>query len=92
MDSLHADVVVQMDADFSHDPEDAGRLLARVATDADVAIGSRYVAGGAVDETLGLPAPPALAVGQPAGALDCRAEGRARLHRRLQGHSHRRAA
>ena len=40
-------------ADFSHDPEDAGRLLARVATDADVAIGSRYVAGGAVDETWG---------------------------------------
>ena len=53
MDSLHADVVVQMDADFSHDPEDAGRLLARVATDADVAIGSRYVAGGSVDETWG---------------------------------------
>ena len=25
-------------ADFSHDPEDAGRLLARVTTDADVAI------------------------------------------------------
>ena len=55
MDSLDADVVVQMDADFSHDPADAGRLLARVATDAgaDVAIGSRYVAGGAVDETWG---------------------------------------
>ena len=53
MDSLHADVVVQMDADFSHDLDDAARLLARVAADADVAIGSRYVAGGAVDETWG---------------------------------------
>ena len=53
MDHLHADVVVQMDADFSHDPEDAGRLLARVATDADVAIGSRYVTGGGVDATWG---------------------------------------
>ena len=52
-DTLGADVVVQMDADFSHDPEDAGRLLARVATDADVVIGSRYVAGGAIDETWG---------------------------------------
>ena len=31
----------------------AGRLLARVATDADVAIGSRYVAAGAVDESWG---------------------------------------
>ena len=50
LERLAAEVVVQMDADFSHDPADAGRLLARVATDADVAIGSRYVAGGAVDE------------------------------------------
>ena len=39
-----------MDADFSHDPADAGRLLARVASDADVAIGSRYVAGGSIDQ------------------------------------------
>ena len=53
MDSLGAEVVVQMDADFSHDPADAGRLLARVASDADVAIGSRYVPGGSVDETWG---------------------------------------
>ena len=51
MDHLGAEVVVQMDADFSHGPEDAGRLLARVVTDAGVAIGSRYVAGGAVDES-----------------------------------------
>ena len=53
LDALEADVVVQMDADFSHDPADAGRLLARVAAGADVAIGSRYVAGGSVDETWG---------------------------------------
>ena len=53
VDSLGADVVVQMDADFSHDPATVGRLLARVAEGADVAIGSRYVAGGAVDETWG---------------------------------------
>lgn len=50
MDVLGADVVVQMDADFSHDPVDAGRLLRRVADGADVAIGSRYVAGGSLDE------------------------------------------
>ena len=48
-----ADVVIQMDADFSHDPADAGRLVARVTADADVAIGSRYVPGGAVDESWG---------------------------------------
>ena len=40
-------------ADFSHDSADAGRLLARVAADADVAIGSRYVAGGSVHESWG---------------------------------------
>jgi dolichol-phosphate mannosyltransferase len=35
--------VIQMDADHSHDPADLPRLLER---DADVVIGSRYVAGG----------------------------------------------
>jgi dolichol-phosphate mannosyltransferase len=34
-----------MDADFSHDPADVRRLV-DAARDADVAIGSRYVAGG----------------------------------------------
>ncbi len=46
---LGADVIVQMDADFSHDPADARKLLAHLKAGADVAIGSRYVAGGAVD-------------------------------------------
>ena len=49
LDALDADVVVQMDADFSHDPSDAKELIARVAAGADAAIGSRYVSGGAVD-------------------------------------------
>ncbi len=39
--------ICQMDADLSHDPADVPRLLAAVA-DADLAIGSRYVPGGAV--------------------------------------------
>ena len=50
LDTLGAEVVVQMDADFSHDPADAGRLLAQIANGADVVIGSRYVSGGALDE------------------------------------------
>ena len=41
------DYVVQMDADFSHDPSLLPRLL-RAARDADVVLGSRYVAGGGV--------------------------------------------
>jgi dolichol-phosphate mannosyltransferase len=44
---LGADFVVQIDCDFSHDPRDVPRLVA-AAEDADLAIGSRYVSGGAV--------------------------------------------
>ena len=41
-----ADYVLQMDCDFSHDPADVPRLIAAVEAGADLAIGSRYVAGG----------------------------------------------
>ena len=41
--------VLEMDADFSHDPADLARLLA-AAQDADLVLGSRYVAGGAVTD------------------------------------------
>jgi dolichol-phosphate mannosyltransferase len=44
-----ADRVIQMDADFSHDPADLPRLLA-AANDADLVVGSRYVPGGGVTE------------------------------------------
>ena len=42
-----AQLVAQMDADFSHDPADLPRLLA-AADGADVVLGSRYVSGGGV--------------------------------------------
>lgn len=42
-----ADTVVQMDADGSHAPEQLPRLLA-AAREVDVALGSRWVAGGSV--------------------------------------------
>lgn len=41
------DYIVEMDADFSHDPRDLPSLLAK-APDADVVIGSRYVRGSKV--------------------------------------------
>ncbi|HET6146762.1 MAG TPA: polyprenol monophosphomannose synthase [Polyangia bacterium] len=41
--------IVQMDADFSHDPQDVPRLLAALDAGADLAIGSRYVAGGGTE-------------------------------------------
>lgn len=43
-----ADYIVQMDADFSHDPSDVGRLV-EAARSADVAIGSRYTRGGSTE-------------------------------------------
>lgn len=46
---LGAQVIVQMDADFSHAPHYVPRLMAALA-EADVAIGSRYVKGGTLDE------------------------------------------
>jgi dolichol-phosphate mannosyltransferase len=45
-----AAAVVQMDADFSHDPADLPRLLERLADGADLALGSRYVPGGAITD------------------------------------------
>jgi dolichol-phosphate mannosyltransferase len=38
--------VVQMDADFSHDPADLPRLLAPLMSDADLVLGTRYMRGG----------------------------------------------
>ena len=42
-----ADMVMEMDCDFSHDPKDVHRLVA-AARDADLVIGSRNVPGGGV--------------------------------------------
>ena len=41
------ELVLEMDADFSHDPADVPRLL-EAARDADVVLGSRYVTGGSI--------------------------------------------
>lgn len=45
-----AEVIVEMDADFSHDPTDLPRLIAAVDRGADLAIGSRYVEGGSTPD------------------------------------------
>jgi dolichol-phosphate mannosyltransferase len=47
--SSGADLVLEMDADFSHDPADLPRLIA-AAADADLVLGSRYVPGGGVTD------------------------------------------
>src|SRR5438094_600237 len=42
LEEMGADVVFEMDADFSHDPNDIPRLLARARNGHDFVIGSRY--------------------------------------------------
>jgi dolichol-phosphate mannosyltransferase len=44
-----ADYVLEMDCDFSHDPADVPRLIAACEAGADLALGSRYVAGGGTE-------------------------------------------
>jgi len=41
------ELVLEMDCDFSHSPDDVTRLIA-AASDADLVIGSRYVRGGSI--------------------------------------------
>lgn len=47
-----ADLVLQMDCDFSHRPQDVPTLIAAMG-DADVAIGSRFCPGGTLGDTWG---------------------------------------
>ena len=42
-----AELILEMDSDFSHDPKDLPRLI-EGASDADLVLGSRYVRGGGV--------------------------------------------
>ncbi len=44
-----ADVIGQMDCDFSHPPDKLPELVAKLA-ECDLALGSRYIAGGSIDE------------------------------------------
>jgi dolichol-phosphate mannosyltransferase len=44
-----AELILEMDCDFSHDPADVPRLIGAVEQGADLALGSRYVGGGEID-------------------------------------------
>ena len=46
LDQAEVRAVVQMDADFSHDPKDLPRLLAPLMADGDLVLGTRYLRGG----------------------------------------------
>ncbi|MEA2495031.1 MAG: dolichol-phosphate mannosyltransferase, partial [Thermoleophilaceae bacterium] len=45
-----AEYLIEMDADFSHDPGDLPRLIAEAEQGADLVLGSRYVEGGGVTD------------------------------------------
>jgi len=47
LEDPEAELVLEMDADFSHDPNDVPRLI-EAAHDADLVLGSRYVDGGSI--------------------------------------------
>ena len=44
------ELILEMDCDFSHDPADVSRLIAACEAGADLALGSRYVAGGGTED------------------------------------------
>ena len=53
LDVLGADAVFEMDADFSHLPQDLPRLMTNIDHGADFVIGSRYVQGGTIPREWG---------------------------------------
>jgi dolichol-phosphate mannosyltransferase len=50
MEEARTDLCVVMDADLSHPPEAIPKLVKAVQDGADVAVGSRYIPGGDIDE------------------------------------------
>lgn len=48
MKDLGADVVIEMDADFQHDPADLKRFVVQIDAGADYVIGSRFAEGGSI--------------------------------------------
>lgn len=45
---LNADILFEMDADFSHDPKLIPQFLTKIEEGADLVIGSRYIKGGSI--------------------------------------------
>lgn len=50
MYEMKADVIVEMDADFQHDPKDVVRLVDEIDKGYDCVIGSRFAKGGSIPE------------------------------------------
>lgn len=53
INELGADYILEMDADFSHDPRDLHRFLGSVKEGSNFVIGSRYIEGGSIPDDWG---------------------------------------
>ncbi len=51
--NLEAEILVQMDADLSHDPEVLPQMIAEIDKGADFVLGSRYIPGGSIPDNWG---------------------------------------
>lgn len=54
LDVLQAEIIVQMDADLSHDPASLPQFMSALDNGGDFAVGSRYIDGGSIPENWGI--------------------------------------
>jgi len=54
VDELGADIMFEMDADFSHDPEVIPQFLQKIDSGSQLVLGSRYIKGGSIPEDWGV--------------------------------------
>jgi dolichol-phosphate mannosyltransferase len=54
IDSLDAEVIAQLDADLSHDPEALPEFFKKIAAGDDFVVGTRYIRGGSIPENWGI--------------------------------------
>ena len=54
LEEMSSDAVFEMDADFSHKPEDIPRMVTELMKGPDFVIGSRFVSGGSIPDEWGI--------------------------------------
>lgn len=53
VDEMKADLLIEMDADFSHDPKVIVQFLKHIKNGSDFVVGSRYIKGGSIPDNWG---------------------------------------
>ncbi len=54
VDKMNADIIVQMDADLSHDPKVLPEFFKHIDRGSDFVVGSRYIPGGSIPDNWGI--------------------------------------